>query len=81
MMVVWNRVVEADREQKTDLKYILEEVTGLNKRLGEEGSKGKESKMILRGVALVTMWMTVLVSEIGKIRFGMMGKRKCFLSC
>lgn len=40
MMVVWNWVVEADREQKTDLKYILEEVTGLNKRLGEEG-KGK----------------------------------------
>lgn len=67
-----------DGEQKKNLKYILEvEVTGLTKRLGEVSSK-KESNMILRGLALVTMWMRVSLSKAEKIGFGMIGNPKCY---
>lgn len=38
----------------------------------------KESKMIFRGLALVSMWMRVPLSNVGKIRFTMMGKTKIF---
>lgn len=50
---------EGGKEQKTDLKYILEvEVTELTKRLGDGDTEGEGSKTILRGLAFVIMWMS-----------------------
>lgn len=58
------------------MKHTLEtDVIGLTRRLGDGGSKGEGSKVILRDLVLVTMWMTVLC-DTGKTRFGMTGKQK-----
>lgn len=54
-------------------------MAGLTNRLGDEGSTGEGSKVILRGPAFVTMWMRVLPSETGKTGFGMLGKPKLLL--